>query len=84
MKSIKFLVLACLAARAVCGTHTLMLIPHRYGANYNFNRDHYEQPGIGIGLSIVRDSARIHGGDCVIESEKGKGTLVTLNLPLSR
>jgi signal transduction histidine kinase len=48
------------------------------------NRDHYEQPGIGIGLSIVRDSARIHGGDCVIESEKGKGTLVTLNLPLSR
>lgn len=47
------------------------------------NRDIQEQQGSGIGLSIVRDCARIHGGDCTLISELGKGTRVTLTLPQS-
>ncbi|MDZ4670406.1 MAG: ATP-binding protein [Phototrophicales bacterium] len=47
------------------------------------NRDNQEQQGSGIGLSIVRDCARIHGGDCTLISELGKGTTVTLILPKS-
>jgi signal transduction histidine kinase len=46
-------------------------------------REYHEQQGVGLGLSITRDAARAHGGDCTIESEVGKGTRVTLHLPAS-
>jgi two-component system, sensor histidine kinase and response regulator len=47
------------------------------------DRDNQEQQGAGLGLAIVRESARIHGGDCTIASEPGLGTQVTLALPLA-
>jgi len=40
-----------------------------------------EGEGTGLGLALTLNIARAHGGDLVIESEEGKGTVVTLWLP---
>lgn len=45
------------------------------------NRDEYEQQGAGLGLAIVRETARVHGGDCFIEPLEC-GTRVIFSLPL--
>jgi signal transduction histidine kinase len=47
------------------------------------NRQDQEQQGAGMGLSLVRDSARIHGGGCALQSQLGHGTTATLWLPLA-
>jgi signal transduction histidine kinase len=39
--------------------------------------------GFGLGLSYVRLVTEAHGGKAVIESESGKGTTVTLRLPVA-
>jgi cell cycle sensor histidine kinase DivJ len=38
--------------------------------------------GSGLGLSLVRAFARLHGGDMVVESSVGEGTTVTVRLPV--
>jgi signal transduction histidine kinase len=38
--------------------------------------------GTGLGLAVSRKILREHGGDIVVESEQGKGSLFTLRLPL--
>ncbi len=40
------------------------------------------QMGTGLGLSLVRSFAELHGGDMVIESTVGEGTSVTVRLPV--
>lgn len=35
----------------------------------------------GLGLAIVREAARLHGGEVSLESEPGKGTLFRVELP---
>ena len=41
-------------------------------------------PGTGLGLTIVRDIARVHGGDAGARTgPEGRGVIVTVTLPLS-
>jgi signal transduction histidine kinase len=37
--------------------------------------------GSGLGLALVRSIARAHGGEVTVESEAGKGSVFTLDLP---
>ena len=43
----------------------------------------YNRRGLGLGLSIVRSFVEMHGGTLAVESELGKGTTVTVRLPVS-
>jgi signal transduction histidine kinase len=40
--------------------------------------------GSGIGLALVRELTRLHGGDAQVESEPGKGCAFTISLPADR
>jgi two-component system cell cycle sensor histidine kinase PleC len=46
-----------------------------------FNKRH---EGTGLGLPIAHALARMHGGDLRIDSQKGRGTRISLVLPLAR
>lgn len=56
-------------------------LPHVWDRFMQINRDFYEQQGAGLGLSVVRDVIRIHGGDCTIANNPHRGMSVTLSLP---
>jgi len=40
------------------------------------------QPGTGLGLTLTRRFARLHGGDISLQSESGKGSVFTIGLPI--
>lgn len=54
--------------------------PFEQAANH-YTRSH---EGSGLGLAITKELALMHGGHLAIESEVGKGTKVTITLPLSQ
>ncbi len=58
-------------------------LPHVWERFVQIDRQEFEQQGAGLGLAIVRETARIYGGDCTIESQPDRGTCVTLCLPLA-
>jgi len=53
----------------------------KVGAFMQFDRKTHEQQGLGLGLTIARRIAELHGGALSIQSEKGVGTTVTVKLP---
>ncbi|SDZ25422.1 Signal transduction histidine kinase [Evansella caseinilytica] len=42
------------------------------------------QTGSGIGLAICNEILELHGGELYVQSEQGKGTVVTMMLPLNK
>ncbi len=40
--------------------------------------------GTGLGLALCRKIAAEHGGEILIESEEGRGTVVTIVLPMAK
>ncbi|GBD86577.1 phosphate regulon transcriptional regulatory protein PhoB [bacterium BMS3Abin03] len=51
------------------------------GAYQQFERNKYEQPGVGLGLAIIKKIVELYNGNIQIISEVGKGTKVKVNLP---
>jgi len=45
------------------------------------NKETRDQSGFGLGLAFVKEVAMRHGGDVVVESEVGKGSVFTLWIP---
>jgi len=43
----------------------------------------YHQSGIGLGLPLAFMISQAHGGEIVLQSEVGQGTVVTVHLPLA-
>jgi two-component system, sensor histidine kinase and response regulator len=58
-------------------------LPRIWDRFVQINRSRTEQQGMGLGLSLTRESARLHHGDCKVESVVGQGTQFILYLPLA-
>ncbi len=50
------------------------------GAYQQFNRGHYQQHGIGLGLAIALRLVELHGGTLTVQSEVSAGTTVEVQL----
>lgn len=54
----------------------------KIGAFMQFDRKTHEQQGLGLGLTIARRLAEIHGGALTVQSEFGAGTTATVKFPI--
>lgn len=54
--------------------------PYKQTSNANLVKDR----GTGLGLSLVKNLVRLHGGDFSVISHPGVGTTVTVSLPLQQ
>ncbi len=56
---------------------------NRIGAYTQFDRDYYEQQGLGLGLIIAVKTVELHNGEFSIDSSPGDGTRVVITIPLA-
>ncbi len=65
-----------------CGINKAEL-PHIFDQYYQAEtKDLKKYSGTGIGLSMVREYVKLHGGDIQVISQQGKGTTFKVRLPL--
>lgn len=57
-------------------------IPHVFERFYKAEHSRTDVSGSGLGLAIAKEIVSHHHGEIAIESELGKGTTVTIKLPL--
>jgi signal transduction histidine kinase/DNA-binding response OmpR family regulator len=58
-------------------------LPHVFDRFYQVDATNARsQPGTGIGLSLARELAELHGGSLTVQSEGGRGAVFTVTLPL--
>ena len=50
---------------------------------YSLRHHTSKRKGTGLGLTLVRETAELHGGTIVLEAAEGGGTLAKLTLPLA-
>lgn len=55
---------------------------HAFDLFYQGEHEHYD--GAGIGLALAKELIHLHKGSIQVESEKEKGTVFTVTLPLGR
>lgn len=56
--------------------------PHIFDKSYRSSDQHIlNQSGTGLGLAITSEIIRLHGGEIEVQSETGKGTHFTINIP---
>ncbi|MEL7145495.1 MAG: ATP-binding protein [Bacteroidota bacterium] len=55
-----------------------------FNRNFQAGNQHGLSEGLGIGLSLVKEIAMLHGGEVKVTSQREKGTEFVVNLPLDR
>ncbi len=59
------------------------LIFRRFIQESDRNNDGHSRGGSGLGLAISKNLAELLGGDIILESEKGKGSVFSVRLPFT-
>lgn len=59
------------------------VMPHIFEKFYRTDQKVHTIQGTGIGLSLTKEILETHGGNIAVESAMGKGTKVTVSLPMS-
>ena len=58
-------------------------LPHIFDRFYQAQKEYPpDQQGSGIGLALARELVRLHHGEIAVQSEAGKGSVFTVQLPL--
>jgi two-component system sensor histidine kinase/response regulator len=58
-------------------------IPHLFQRFRQIGRPKMQQQGVGLGLAIASDLVHIHGGDIIVESSLGRGSVFKIRLPVA-